>query len=113
MAWGRRKKERQQEMWVETAALPRSDGHVFYCKLNRLLAAAGFDEFVESLCEEHGHNTMGRPGIPPGRFFGCCWSAILKASAASGASRGVVPTAFRCVSFSTCRCAKRRLTLRA
>lgn len=69
MALGRRKKERQQEMWIETAALPRSEGHVFYCKLNRLLSAAGFDEFVESLCEEHDHNTMGRPGIPPGRYF--------------------------------------------
>ncbi len=41
MALGRRKKERQQEMWVETAALPRSEGHVFYGKLNRLLGTAG------------------------------------------------------------------------
>jgi len=69
MALGRHKKERQQEMWVDTAALPRSEGHVFYGKLNQLLAAAGFDEFVESLCEEHYHHTMGGPGIPPGRYF--------------------------------------------
>ena len=69
MALGRRKKERQQEMWIETAALPRSEGHVFYRKLNQLLAEAGFDKFVESLCEEHYHHTMGRPGIPPGRYF--------------------------------------------
>ena len=69
MALGRRKKERQREMWVETTALPRSAGHVFYRKLNQLLAEAGFDAFVESLCEPYYHDTMGRPGIAPGTYF--------------------------------------------
>jgi transposase len=69
MALGRRRKERQQDFWVATAELPRSEGHVFYRKLNALLREAGFDEYVESLCEPHYHNTMGRPGIPPGTYF--------------------------------------------
>jgi transposase len=69
MALGRRKNERQQDFWVATTELPRSEGHVFYQKLNELLREAGFDEFVESLCEEHYHDTMGRPGIPPGTYF--------------------------------------------
>ena len=69
MALGRRKKERQQEMWVETTALPRSAGHIFYRKLNGLLAESGFDEFVETLCRPHYHKVMGRPGIPPGIYF--------------------------------------------
>lgn len=69
MALGRHKKERQPTFWVATADLPRSEGHVFYQKLNTLLHEAGFDAFVESLCEPYYHSTMGRPGIPPGVYF--------------------------------------------
>jgi transposase len=69
MALGRRQDERQQEMWVSSLDLPRSVGHVFYEKLNQLLAKAGFDEFVENLCEAHYAAKMGRPGIPPGVYF--------------------------------------------
>ena len=69
MALGRRKHERQQDFWVATTDLPRSVGHVFYQKLNKLLRGAGFDEYVEALCKPHYHDTMGRPGIPPGTYF--------------------------------------------
>jgi transposase len=69
MALGRRKKERQRDLWLATECLPRSEGHVFYRKLNELLAEADFDAFVESLCEEYYHDRMGRPGIPPGTYF--------------------------------------------
>jgi len=69
MALGRRKDNRQQEMWVSTTDLPRSVGHAFYVKLNKLLADAGFDKFVEELCRSHYHRKMGRPGIPPGIYF--------------------------------------------
>ena len=37
MALGKRSDE-QQEMWVATTSLPKSQGHVFYRKLNQLLA---------------------------------------------------------------------------
>jgi len=69
MALGRRKNDRQPDFWVATEHLPRSEGHVFYRKLNELLAEADFDAFVESLSEEHYHDRMGRPGIPPGTYF--------------------------------------------
>ncbi len=69
MALGRRKNERQQDFWVATTELPRSEGHVFYQKLNQLLREAGFDEYVETLCKPYYHDTMGRPGIPPGTYF--------------------------------------------
>ncbi len=69
MALGRRGEERQQEMWIASAELPKSEGHVFYRKLNQLLAEAGFDRFVEELCQTDYHATMGRPGIPPGTYF--------------------------------------------
>ena len=39
MALGKRREE-QQEMWVPTTSLPKSVGHIFYRKLNRLLAEA-------------------------------------------------------------------------
>ncbi len=69
MALGRHKKERQRDFWVATADLPRSEGHVFYRKLNELLRDAGFDPFVETLCEPYYHDTQGRPSIPPGVYF--------------------------------------------
>jgi transposase len=68
MALGRRKRE-QQEMWVATTDLPKSPGHVFYERLNRLLAEAGFDDFVERLCQAYYADGVGRPGIPPGVYF--------------------------------------------
>src|SRR5882672_2592575 len=67
MALGRRKSE-QQELWVATTDLPQSPGHPFYRKLNELLREAGFDAWVEKLCELH-YAQEGRPGIPPGVYF--------------------------------------------
>jgi transposase len=69
MALGHRNQEQQSSFWIPVDQLPRSEGHVFYGKLNQLLRAAGFDEFVERLCEPYYHETMGRPGIPPGVYF--------------------------------------------
>ena len=68
MALGRRGGERQEEFWVATANLPTSPGHVFYEKLNGLLAEAGFDAWVEERCEPY-YAKSGRPGIPPGVYF--------------------------------------------
>ena len=69
MGMGRRKAERQQELWVATSSLPVTPHHVFYERLNRLLAEAGFDEFVESLCRPHYSFNAGRDSIPPGVYF--------------------------------------------
>jgi transposase len=69
MALGRRKTEHQGAFWVATGDLPRSEGHVFYRKLNGLLAEAGFDRFVEALCEPYYATTQGRPSIPVGVYF--------------------------------------------
>ena len=40
MALGRRKVERQEDLFVTHDQLPRSEGHVFYRQLNQLLAEA-------------------------------------------------------------------------
>lgn len=68
MALGKRKGE-QQMTWVAASDLPRSPGHPFYEKLNRLLAEAGFDGFAEALCAPYYAETMGAPSIPPGVYF--------------------------------------------
>jgi transposase len=68
MALGKRREE-QQEMWVATTSLPKSEGHVFYRKLNQLLAEADFDREVEKCCRPYYHSHMGRPSIPPGVYF--------------------------------------------
>jgi transposase len=55
-------------MWVATHELPRSPGHVFYEKLNRLLAEADFDRQCEDLCAPYYADAVGRPSIPPGVY---------------------------------------------
>src|SRR3977135_3305379 len=69
MSMGRRPREEQGELWVPTAELPRSPGHVFYDKLNRFFADAGFDRHVETLCRRHYADDVGRSSIPPGVYF--------------------------------------------
>jgi transposase len=69
MSMGKRKRERQPTMWVATTHLPRAASHPFYRRLNELLAAHGFDDFVEAECVGFYAETMGRPGLPPGIYF--------------------------------------------
>jgi transposase len=69
MAMGKRAGEQQQDLFVTHDKLPRSPGHVFYCKLNRLLAEGGFDRWIEALCEPHYCQGKGRPSVPPGIYF--------------------------------------------
>lgn len=68
MALGKRRRE-QQSLLVSTTSLPRSPGHPFYEKLNRLLAESQFDEYAEELCRPYYAEGVGRPGIAPGVYF--------------------------------------------
>ena len=69
MALGKRDGEQQDDIWIATAKLPQGPGHPFYKRLNQLLAAHGFDAFVEDRCRKFYHRSLGRPGIPPGVYF--------------------------------------------
>lgn len=69
MSMGKREAEQQQNLFVTHDKLPRSPGHVFYRKLNRLLAEGGFDRWIEGLCEPHYAAGRGRPSVPPGVYF--------------------------------------------
>jgi transposase len=68
MAMGKRKRQ-QAAMWIPTTELPVSPGHPFYVRLNAILDEAGFDRFAEEQCQAFYAPVMGRPGLPPGRYF--------------------------------------------
>jgi len=68
MAMGKRR-ETQSQLFVATADLPRSPGHPFYDRLNQLLDEHHFDSFAEGLCAPFYHDSLGRPGLAPGRYF--------------------------------------------
>jgi transposase len=68
MALGRQG-ERQTELMVGWAELPRSPGHAFYDRLQAVLLEAGFDGFAEGRCAPYYAAKRGRPSIPPGRYF--------------------------------------------
>ena len=69
MAMGKKRKRPQDTMWVATSDLPKSPGHPFYQRLNQVLAANSFDAFVEAACRRFYAPTLGRPSLPPGRYF--------------------------------------------
>ena len=56
-------------MWISTTDLPVSPGHPFYARLNAILDEAGFDRFTEEQCRPFYARVMGRPSLPPGRYF--------------------------------------------
>ena len=68
MALRKKQTEVQQELWVATADIAKAPRHVFYDRLNALLAEARFDTFVEQLVEPF-YADGGRPGIAPGVYF--------------------------------------------
>ena len=68
MALGRQG-ERQADLMVGWAGLPRSPGHASYDRLQAVLVAAGFDGFAEKRCAPYYASKRGRPSLPPGRYF--------------------------------------------
>ena len=64
-----KRKSQQAPIWIPTTELPVSPGHPFYVRLNAILDEAGFDRFAEEQCQAFYAPVMGRPGLPPGRYF--------------------------------------------
>jgi len=69
MSMGKRKRGRQQGLWIAATDIPTSPGHPFYRRLNKLLTDHGFDPFVEGLCQRFYAESVGRPSIAPGVYF--------------------------------------------
>jgi len=59
----------QSTMWVAYDQVPKGQGHAFYDHLQRILRRSRFDAFAEDLCAPFYAKVMGRPSIPPGRYF--------------------------------------------
>ena len=73
MAMGHWRTEQQQEFWIATDELSQTPRHVFYERVNELLAEAGFAWWLEQLCRPHDWQ-QGRGSIAPGGaggIFGC------------------------------------------
>lgn len=68
MSIGTYQKETQSTLWIPTADIQESPGHPFYKRLNELLAASGFDGYVEDSCRPF-YGEGGRPSIAPGVYF--------------------------------------------
>ena len=64
-----RKRRRQESLWIATQELPRTKGHVFYDRVNRILEEDRFDPFAEEACQDFYAPVMGRPGVVPGVYF--------------------------------------------
>ena len=68
MGMGHWQTDQQQEFWIATKELSQTPRHVFYERLNELLAEARFDAWLEQLCRPH-YSRQGRGSIAPGRYF--------------------------------------------
>jgi len=49
--------------------LAAATGHPFYQRLNELLEAEQFDEFVEGRCAKFYAEKYGLPSLTPGSYF--------------------------------------------
>ena len=70
MAMGTRKKrERQEDLWVVSSEVVGTPAHAFYDRLNQILDQHHFDRNVEQLCRRYYRGRLGRPSITPGIYF--------------------------------------------
>lgn len=56
---------------MPNSRLVQTPGHVFYNRLNELLATHRFDARVEQLCRRFYTGPRGQPSLPPGIYFRC------------------------------------------
>ena len=70
MAMGtRRRRRRQERLWVSHQELAKGPAHPFYGRVNELLEAEQFDEFAEKECAKFYAENNGRPSLTPGIYF--------------------------------------------
>src|ERR1700686_640874 len=70
MAMGtRRRRQRQERLWISHSELAKGPGHPFYKRVNELLETERFDEFAEKECARFYAENNGRPSLTPGIYF--------------------------------------------
>jgi transposase len=65
----RRRRQRQEPMWIAQQELAKGPAHPFYQRVNELLEEKKFDEFAEKECAKFYAAKMGRPSWTPGIYF--------------------------------------------
>jgi len=65
----RRRRQRQERLWISHQELANGPGHPFYKRVNELLEAEQFDEFAEKECARFYAENNGRPSLTPGIYF--------------------------------------------
>src|ERR1700692_3420277 len=73
MAMGtRRKRERQQDLWIASQDVVETPANAFYDRLNQILDEHKFDAKVERLCHKfYKKSPYGRPSMAPGGYIRC------------------------------------------
>jgi transposase len=67
----RRKRERQQDLWIATNDVAETPANAFYDRLSQILDEHKFDARVEHLCRKfYKKSPYGRPSMTPGVYFG-------------------------------------------
>jgi len=70
MAMGtRRRRQRQERLWISHNELAKGPGHPFYQRVNELLEDGKFDAFAEKECTKFYAANNGRPSLVPGIYF--------------------------------------------
>src|SRR5664280_112472 len=82
----RKQREKQEGLWIAHTELATAPGHPFYQKLNELLEAERFDEFVEQRCAKFYAPQYRRPSLTPGIYFR---SLLIGYFEGIGAERGI------------------------
>ena len=65
----RKRRERQQGLWVASSDIVQTPANAFYDRLNEILEKRDFDRRVEHLCRRYYQGPFGRPSVPPGTYF--------------------------------------------
>ena len=65
----RRRRQRQERLWISHKELANGPAHPFYKRVNELLEAERFDDFAEKECARFYAENNGRPSLTPGIYF--------------------------------------------
>jgi transposase len=65
----RRRRQRQERLWISHKELANGPAHPFYKRVNELLEAERFDEFAEKECARFYAENNGRPSLTPGIYL--------------------------------------------
>ena len=65
----RKRRERQNDLWVVTSDVGGGPANAFYDRLNQVLDQHHFDRNVENLCRRYYKGGLGRPSVTPGVYF--------------------------------------------